>query len=136
MMPVVRKFDRDMALFDLRERSWIGSIALPLWAVLGMAAFGYFAAAEVGLTLATLYHPISPIWPAAGLAVAMVRQFGARVSPAILAGAFAANAFAIEPTTALFMAAGSTLQAVVGGTILRRLIDRQSDTFILARTLG
>ena len=125
-----------MALFDLRERLWIGPKSLPLWAALGAAALAYFAAAEAGLTLATQYHPISPIWPAAGVAVAMVRQFGVRLWPGILVGAFAANAFAIEPITALFMAAGSTLQAAVGGTILRRLIDRQSDTFILARTLG
>ncbi len=55
---------------------------------------------------------------------------------AIAVGAFAANATAVDPATALAMALGSTAQAVVGGTILRSLIERQSDTFILARTLG
>jgi PAS domain S-box-containing protein len=125
-----------MAFLEFRDRLWIRPSSVPLWAALGAAALAYFLAAELGLALASTYHPISPIWPAAGLAVAMVRQFGARMWPAIIAGAFAANALAVEPGTSLLMAAGSTLQAVAGGTILRRLIERQSDTFILARTLG
>src|SRR5687768_5208373 len=125
-----------MVFLDLRDRLWIGPSALPLWVVLGAGALAYFLAAEIGIALATTYHPVSPIWPAAGLAVAMVRQFGPRMWLAIAAGAFAANAMAIDPATALVMALGSTSQAVVGGTILRRLIERQSDTFVLARTLG
>jgi PAS domain S-box-containing protein len=125
-----------MTFLDLRDRLWIGPSSLPFWAALGAGALAYFLAAELGIALATTYHPVSPIWPAAGLAVAMVRYFGVRMWPAIAVGAFAANVTAIDPATALVMALGSTSQAVVGGTILRRLIERQSDTFILARTLG
>jgi PAS domain S-box-containing protein len=125
-----------MALFDRRDGTSILLKSLPPWAVLAAGGLAYFLAAELGIALATDYHPVSPIWPAAGLAVAMVWQFGVRVWPAILAGAFAANALAIDPITALLMATGSTMQAAVGGTILRRMMERQSDTFILARTLG
>ena len=90
-----------MAFIDLRDRLWFGPSSLPLWVALGAGALAYFLAAELGIALATTYHPVSPVWPAAGLAVAMVRQFGPRMWPAIAVGAFAANATAIDPATAL-----------------------------------
>src|SRR5919108_6065290 len=107
---VVDWTDRRTAFLDLRDRLWIGPSSLPLWAVLGVGALAYFLAAKLGIALATTYHPISPIWPAAGLAVAMVRQFGPRMWLAIAAGAFVANATAVDPATALVMALGSTTQ--------------------------
>jgi PAS domain S-box-containing protein len=125
-----------MPLSNLRDRLRIGPRSLPLWAALGLGALAYFLAAEVGLALASQYKGISPIWPASGLAVAMIRQFGVRLWPAVAAGAFAASVLALGPEPALIIAIGNTLEAVVGGTILRRLIERQSETFILARTLG
>ena len=125
-----------MAFLDLRERLWIGPSALPFWAALGAGALAYFLAAELGLAFASTYHAVSPIWPASGLAVALVRQFGTRMWPAIAVGAFAANAWSCDPAQALIIAGGNTLEAVVGGIILRRLIERQSERFILARTLG
>jgi hypothetical protein len=76
-----------MAFLDLRERLLIGPSSLPLWAALGAGTLAYFLAAELGIALATTYHPVSPIWPAAGLAVAMVRQFGPRLWLAIAVGA-------------------------------------------------
>lgn len=125
-----------MAFLDLRDRLWIGPSALPLWVALGAGALAYFLAAEIGLAFASTFEAISPIWPASGLAVALVRMFGSRMWPAIAAGAFAANALVLEPGAALIIAGGNTLEAVAGGTILRWLIERQSDAFILARTLG
>ncbi|HEV8392232.1 MAG TPA: PAS-domain containing protein [Dongiaceae bacterium] len=99
-------------------------------------ALAYFLAAELGLAFASKYAAISPVWPASGLAVAMIRRYGSRLWPAVAIGAFAANALVLGPGTALIIAAGNTLEAVAGGIILRRLIERQSDTIILARTLG
>ena len=125
-----------MAFLDLRDRLWIGPAPLPFWVALGTGALAYFLVAEIGLAFASTFEAISPIWPASGLAVALVRMFGTRMWPAIAAGAFAANALVLEPGVALIIAAGNTLEGVVGGVILRRLIERQSDTFILARTRG
>jgi PAS domain S-box-containing protein len=118
------------------DRLRIGPWSLPFWAVLGLSALGYFLAAELGLAFTSDYNIISPIWPASGIAVALIRHYGVRLSPAIAVGAFAANAMVLGPGGALIVALGNTLEAVVGGTILRRLIERQSDAFILARTLA
>lgn len=109
---------------------------MPFWVALGLSALAYFLTAELGLAFASEFKAVSPVWPASGLAVAIVRQFGIRLWPGIAAGAFAANALVLGPGPALVIAAGNTLEAVVGGTILRRLIEQQSDSFILARTLG
>jgi PAS domain S-box-containing protein len=125
-----------MALANLRDHLRIGPLSLPLWAALGIGALAYFLAAEIGLAFASKYDAISPVWPASGLAVAMIRQFGVRLWPSVTVGAFAANVLVLGPAEALIIAAGNTLEVVVGGTILRRLIERQSETFILARTLG
>ena len=57
--------------------------------VLGTA---YFVLARAGLLLATIHPSATPIWPATGLAIGCMLVFGLRVWPAILLGAFAANA--------------------------------------------
>ena len=52
----------------------------------------YFALAKIGLMLASINPSASPIWPPTGLALAALLLRGYRVWPAILVGAFAANA--------------------------------------------
>ncbi len=125
-----------MAFLDLRERLFIGRIPLPLWAALGAGALGYFLAAQLGLGFASAYKAVSPIWPASGLAIALLLQFGLRMWPAVAVGAFVANALVLGPGTALIVAGGNTLEAVVGALILRRVIERPGETLILARTVG
>jgi PAS domain S-box-containing protein len=125
-----------MAFLDLRERLFIGRIPLPLWAALGAGALGYFLAAQLGLGFASAYKAVSPIWPASGLAIALLLQFGLRMWPAVAVGAFVANALVLGPGTALIVAGGNTLEAVVGALILRRVIERPGEALILARTVG
>jgi signal transduction histidine kinase/integral membrane sensor domain MASE1/CheY-like chemotaxis protein len=96
----------------------------------------YFAAARLGLSLASINANVSPIWPPSGLAIAAVLLLGNRVWPAILIGALLANYFTPVslPVTAA-IAIGNTLEAVTAGRVLRwfefhRAMDRAKDVFL------
>src|SRR5262249_1825049 len=90
----------------------------------------YFVLAKAGLTLASIYPSAVPIWPAAGFALAAVLLRGLRVWPAIFAAAFFVGAptgiayasvgDSVLPSLlpSLGAAAGATLEAVVGGSLL------------------
>ena len=60
---------------------------LPL---IGILVLVYFIAGKLGLMLASLHVSASPVWPAAGIALAATLLFGYRVWPAIFIGAFLA----------------------------------------------
>src|SRR3954463_16013509 len=86
-----------------------------------VVAAAYFVFAKLGLTLASVNPSASPIWPPTGIALAAVLLGGLRVWPAILAGAFAANAATAGTLeTAAVIAAGNTLEAVIGGFLIGR----------------
>ena len=55
------------------------------------AAIVYFATSRLGLELAVVAKQVSIIWPATGLALALLVLRGRILSPAIFLGAFAAN---------------------------------------------
>jgi signal transduction histidine kinase/integral membrane sensor domain MASE1/ActR/RegA family two-component response regulator len=94
--------------------------------LLGIAGV-YFAGAKAGLALASLVPQVTVIWPPTGIALAAVLLFGLRVWPAIALGAFLANLTTAEPVpTAAGIALGNTLEAVVGGALLRRFGFRAS----------
>jgi signal transduction histidine kinase/integral membrane sensor domain MASE1 len=106
-----------------------------------LAAIGvvYFVAGWIGLHyFAYLHASASPVWPPAGIALAAILLFGSRVWPAIFLGAFLVNATtdgAIIP--ALAIAAGNTLEGLVGARLVERFIggsrlfERASDAFRL-----
>jgi PAS domain S-box-containing protein len=86
-------------------------------------AIVYFAAAELGLSLASLHSNVTPVWPPAGIAIASLLIFGPRLWPGIFLGALAANWLTNIPIgSALGIAIGNTLQAVVGYWLLLRLV--------------
>ena len=90
--------------------------------VLALAAV-YFASAKMGLSLAFLAEQVSPVWPPTGIALAAVLLLGYQVWPGIALGAFLANVTANEPIlTACGIAAGNTVEAVMGAWLLRRLV--------------
>src|ERR1700733_11466913 len=73
----------------------------PLRAVLGAATIAlelviiaviYFGLAEAALLLPVLNPAATPLWPATGLALAIILLRGYRAAPAIFAGCFAAHA--------------------------------------------
>jgi signal transduction histidine kinase/CheY-like chemotaxis protein len=89
--------------------------------VLG-AAVVYFATARLGLELAVVARQVSVIWPATGLALALLVLRGRRLWPAILIGAFCANvANDTSVLTSVGIALGNTLEALLGATLLQRV---------------
>ena len=120
----------------LPERVRFESWSLPYWMAVGLGALGYYALARLGLQFFSPEFGVSPVWPASGLAVALVRFFGWRMWPAIFIGALSASFFGQSQVVAVITAAGSTLEGVVGGLIVQRLAGRYGDNFIVARVLA
>lgn len=86
----------------------------------------YFAAAELGLSLASLHTNVTPVWPPAGIAIASLLIFGAQLWPGIFIGALAANLLTDIPVaSAIGIAIGNTLQALVAYWLLLRVVRWQ-----------
>ena len=87
--------------------------------ILALAA-AYAASGRVGLSLATVQQNATLIWPPSGIALAALLLFGTRLWPGVALGAAVVNFGIGSPLlTALMLAAGNTLGAVVGATVLR-----------------
>jgi len=83
-------------------------------------AAAYFVVAKIGLRYATIGPSISPVWPPTGLAVAALVLLGPRYWPAILLGAFVANATTSIPVlAAVGIACGNTAEAMLAAYLLR-----------------
>jgi len=94
---------------------------LPL---IGILTVVYFIAGKLGLMLASLHASASPVWPPAGIALAALLLLGYRVWPAIVIGAFFVNVTtAGNVVTSLGIAAGNTLEALVGAWLVNRFAD-------------
>ena len=102
-------------------RSW-------LWPSLG-AALAYWLAGRLSLLLAIPPGYASPIYPAAGIALAVVLVYGWRALPGILLGSAVMNASVSAPSEAakglalampLISALGATTQAALGAWLMRR----------------
>jgi PAS domain S-box-containing protein len=86
-----------------------------------LIAVVYFAAAELGLSLASIHENVTPVWPPTGIAIASLLIFGGRVWPGVFVGALAANFLTSIPFASTFgIAIGNTLEAVVAYSLLRR----------------
>ncbi|MBV8804492.1 MAG: MASE1 domain-containing protein [Sinobacteraceae bacterium] len=95
---------------------------MPLALEVLVAAVVYFATARLGLKLAVVAPVVSIIWPATGLALALLVLRGRRLAPAIFLGAVAANV--LNHTSVLAstgIAIGNTIEALVGATLLHRV---------------
>jgi len=112
------------------------SMAAILPRVLGLA-LGYWGMAQLLSALATPPGFAAPIWPSAGIALGALVAWGLRVWPGILIGSFIFNFAtttairdAIDPFWALAIplgiAAGATLQGVLGTILVRRCIEEAS----------
>ncbi len=83
-------------------------------------AAAYFLVAKIGLRYATIGPSISPVWPPTGLAVAALVLLGPGYWPAILLGAFLANATTSIPVLAAAgIACGNATEAMVAAYLLR-----------------
>ena len=93
-------------------------------------AIVYATVARVSLAAAAAHHVVSSIWPPAGIAVFALLRFGLRLWPGVAIGAFVLNVSnGISPAGALMIAAGNTLEGVLGAYLLTRVahIDRALD---------
>lgn len=87
--------------------------------ILGIALV-YFLCAKFGLSLALLHQNISAIWPPTGVSLAILIILGNRYWPGVFIGAFLSN-FSVEGalTTSLIIAAGNSLEAVIGAHLIK-----------------
>ncbi len=83
-------------------------------------AAAYFVVAKIGLRYATIGPSISPVWPPTGVAMAALVLLGPGYWPAILLGAFLANATTSIPILAATgIASGNTIEAMLAAYLLR-----------------
>ena len=106
---------------------------------IGILTAVYFIAGKLGLMLASLHASASPVWPAAGIALAALLVLGYRAWPAIFVGAFLVNVTtAGNVATSLAVASGNTLEAVCGAWLVNRfaggttVFDRPQGVFKFA----
>jgi signal transduction histidine kinase/integral membrane sensor domain MASE1 len=105
--------------------------------LLGAIAAAYLGAGWVGLQYFAFVHAsASPVWAPTGIALAAFLLFGRRVWPAIFVAAFLVNiTTAATVLTSLAIAAGNTLEGLVGAHLVerfiggRRMFERPSDAF-------
>jgi PAS domain S-box-containing protein len=98
------------------KRSSLVSFALNF-----VVAILYFAAAELGLSLASLHSNVTPVWPPTGIAIAALLIFGRQVWPGVFLGALTANLLTTIPVASCIgIATGNTLEALVAHWLLRR----------------
>lgn len=81
----------------------------------------YFVTAKLGLMMGAVSGFATLVWPPTGIALAALLLFGFRLWPGIFGGAFLVNFLAGAPIlTALGIATGNTLEALLAVTLLRR----------------
>jgi signal transduction histidine kinase len=127
------KLTETKAVGTMQSRRFSG---LPL---IGTLAVIYFIAGKLGLMLASLHASASPVWPAAGMALAALLLFGYRMWPAIFVGAFLVNVTtAGNVATSFCIALGNTLEALAGAFLVNRfaggknVFDRPQGVFKFA----
>ena len=84
----------------------------------------YFVAGKLGLRLAFVHVSATTVWPPTGIALAAFLLLGARVWPAIFAGAFFVNlTTAGSLATSIGIGAGNTLEGVVAAYLVNRFAN-------------
>ena len=102
-----------------------------------LVAVAYFVTAELGFHLSLTTQNVSSLWPAAGVALALLWRFGPRYWPGVYAGALLAGLITPVPVwAAALTAAGSTAGALLGVFLLRRTPEFDADLQRLQDVLG
>jgi PAS domain S-box-containing protein len=103
----------------------------------------YVITGKVGLDFAFLHASATPVWPPAGIALAAMLLWGSGLWPVVFAGAFLINvSTAGSVATSVGIAAGNTLEALVGALLVRRYagganaLDRPRDIFLFVVLAG
>jgi integral membrane sensor domain MASE1 len=105
-------------------------------AIGGAVLIAYFLTAKIGLRFATVNPSATAIWAPSGISVAACIVCGSWIWPAVFAGAFLVNATTYGSlATTLAIAAGNTVEALIGAHLVRRFagaekaFERTDDTF-------
>jgi PAS domain S-box-containing protein len=123
----------DWSYRDSHEDTGLKNRALLFLALVAV----YVAAAKLGIESSVAHGVITPVWAPTGIALAALVLFGLRLWPAVLLGAFIANAISgASLGEAAVISVGNTLEAVVGTVLLRRVgfrprMDRVRDVLAL-----
>jgi PAS domain S-box-containing protein len=97
----------------------------------------YILAGEMGLSVPFPSGTVSPVWPAAGVALAAILLFGYRIWPAIAVAAFVVNYYTgIPHLAAAGTALGSTIGPLCGAWLLRKMPDFRPSLSRLRDVLG
>jgi PAS domain S-box-containing protein len=92
------------------------------WAWLAALTVAYVLAGKLGLLFASVHASATAVWPPTGIALAALLLLGARMWPAVAAGAFLVNVTtAGSVATSVGIALGNTLEAVIGCWLVGRL---------------
>ncbi|HZL21606.1 MAG TPA: MASE1 domain-containing protein [Polyangia bacterium] len=97
----------------------------------------YAITARIGLSFDALGGIATTVWPPTGIALAALTLRGPRLWPAVFLAAFAVNAnVGIPLLSALIIATGNTLEAVMGALLLRRFgfdsrLERLRDVMLI-----
>jgi two-component system CheB/CheR fusion protein len=92
------------------------------WLYVAVFVVLYFAAAKLGFSMAYIAEQVTVVWAPTGLSIALIAFYGARLWPAVFAGAFLANVTTSTPAwAAVAIAAGNTLEAVSAAWMLERV---------------
>jgi PAS domain S-box-containing protein len=110
------------------KKGWNGNRNRSLVVAATILAIVYLAAGMLGLSLRQSFQGSYAIWPPAGLALAALLLWGLRLWPGVFVGAFLvslANTSRTGPegfliVKALGVAAGSTVETIVGALLVRR----------------
>ena len=109
------------------------------WGLLAALTALYVLAGKVGLHFALVHASATAVWPPTGIALAAFLLVGPRVAPAVAVGAFLVNVTtAGSVATSLGIAAGNTLEGLVGAWLVNRFANgrhafaRASDIFAFA----
>jgi two-component system, NarL family, sensor histidine kinase FusK len=87
-----------------------------------LLAAAYVVTAKLGLSLAFATQQVTTVWPPTGIALVALLLLGYRYWPGVLLGAFVANLLTSAPVgVAAGIAAGNTLEALAGATLLQRV---------------
>lgn len=97
-------------------------VGLKLASAVAALAITYVVLGRLGLALAHYQDNASLVWPPTGLALAALVLFGRRLWPGVFLGALLVNlSIGSSLAAALPIAAGNTLEAVVGALLLVRV---------------
>src|ERR1700738_1496158 len=105
--------------------------------IAGLIGIGgtYFVLAKIALALALIHPSASTIWPPTGFALAAIVLWGYRTWPAIFLAAMIVNATTGSIGTAMSIATGNSLEALVGAALIN-VWSNGRDTFSTSHTVA